>query len=93
MRSVTNMSTGIAVAGTILVDALNEITAYPQAGELTQIQKVSRAVGGCVPNVAIDIKRVAPNFKVWAMGRVGNDDNGAFVKNGLNLNGVDIPPR
>ena len=83
------MSTGIAVAGIILVDALNEITAYPQAGELTQIQKVSRAVGGCVPNVAIDIKRVAPNFKVWAMGRVGNDDNGAFVKNGLNLNGVD----
>ena len=84
------MSTGIAVAGSILVDMLNEITAYPNVGELTKIQTVSHAVGGCVPNVAIDIKRVAPDVRVWAVGRVGKDENGAEVKAELERNGVDI---
>ena len=83
------MQSGIAIAGSILVDALNEISAYPKEGELTKIQRVSRAVGGCVPNVAIDIKRVARDTKVWAIGRVGADDNGAFVKAELIKNGVD----
>ena len=62
MRNVTNMKNGIAVAGTILVDNLNEISAYPKAGELTKIKKVQKAVGGCVPNVAIDLKRICPDF-------------------------------
>lgn len=83
------MQSGIAIAGSILVDALNEISAYPKEGELTKIQRVSRAVGGCVPNVAIDIKRVARDTKVLAIGRVGADDNGAFVKAELAKNGVD----
>ena len=37
---------GIAVAGTALVDKINEISAYPRAGELTKILSVQRAAGG-----------------------------------------------
>jgi len=45
---------GIAVAGSVLVDKINEIKAYPQSGELTQIVGLEKAVGSCVPNVALD---------------------------------------
>ncbi|MBQ2701425.1 MAG: carbohydrate kinase family protein, partial [Clostridia bacterium] len=58
---------GIAVAGVILVDELNELSAYPKAGELTKILSVRRAVGGCVPNVAIDLKRMEADLRVCAV--------------------------
>lgn len=83
------MNTGIAVAGTILVDEINEISAYPSAGELTKIQSVQRSVGGCVPNVGIDLKRLDPDLIVKAVGKIGADDNGEYVKNTFTENGVD----
>lgn len=79
---------GIAIAGSILVDKINEIKAYPQAGELTQIQSVMQAVGGCVPNVGIDIKRMRPDLTVKAVGKIGKDADGEFVNDTLANNGV-----
>ena len=84
------MKTGIAVAGTILVDKINEISAYPQAGELTKIKSVQKAIGGCVPNVAVDLKRICPDLTVKAVGKIGADEEGEYVKNVLAENGVDI---
>ena len=84
-----NNKTGIAVAGTILVDKLNEIGAYPASGELTKILSVSRAVGGAVPNVGIDIKRVDPTITVKAVGKIGRDAEGDFLVDTLEENGVD----
>ena len=84
------MKSGIAVAGSILVDEINEISAYPNAGELTQIKSVQKSVGGCVPNVAIDLKRICPALTVKAVGKVGADENGAYVKAVLSQNGVDV---
>lgn len=90
MRNVTNMKNGIAVAGSILVDNINEISAYPSAGELTKIKSVKKSVGGCVPNVAIDLKRICPDLTVKAVGKIGTDENGEYVKEVLFKNGVDI---
>lgn len=90
MRNVTDMKNGIAVAGSILVDNINEISAYPQAGELTKIRSVQKSVGGCVPNVAIDLKRICPELTVKAVGKIGADENGEYVKEVLSKNGVDI---
>ena len=84
------MKSGIAVVGTILVDSINEISAYPQAGELTKIKSVQKSVGGCVPNVAIDLKRICPDLTVKAVGKVGKDENGEYVKEVLSANGVDV---
>lgn len=83
------MKTGIAVAGSILVDKINEISAYPQAGELTKILNLKKAVGGCVPNVAIDLKRMANSLAVKAVGCIGDDEEGAFTRTTLEENGVD----
>lgn len=84
------MKSGIAVAGTILVDSINEISAYPCAGELTKIKSVQKSVGGCVPNVAIDLKRLCPALTVKAVGKIGVDENGDYVKEVLSREGVDL---
>lgn len=86
---------GIAVAGTILVDKLYEISAYPNAGELTQIRSITMALGGLVPNDGIDLKRIRPDLPVFAIGKVGGDSEGQFVldtlkNNGLNIDGVIV---
>ena len=88
-RVKTIMKSGIAVAGTILVDNINEISAYPSAGELTKIKSVQKSVGGCVPNVAIDLKRIKPDLDVKAVGCIGADDNGDFMRSTLRENGID----
>ena len=81
---------GIAVAGSILVDKINEINAYPSVGELTQIRAVKRAVGGCVPNVAIDLKTLSPETEIYAIGKVGQDDEKTFLLHELGDRGIDL---
>ena len=81
---------GIAVAGSILVDKINEISAYPAVGELTQIRSVKRAVGGCVPNVAIDLKTLSPETDIYAIGKVGADDEKAFLLQELGSRSIDL---
>lgn len=80
---------GIAFAGSILVDKINSIAAYPAAGQLTKILGLKSAVGGCVPNCAIDMKTLAPETPVFAVGKVGADAEGHFVCEQLGAAGVD----
>ena len=80
---------GIAVVGTVLVDKINEIAAYPAAGALEKIVNVSKAAGGLVPNVGLDLKKICPDLPVWAVGKVGDDDNGTFLKELLADGGLD----
>ncbi len=81
---------GIAIAGSILVDKINEIDAYPTVGELTKIRAVKRAVGGCVPNVAIDLKTLSPETDIYAIGKVGADDEKTFLLRELGDRGIDL---
>ena len=81
---------GIAVAGSILVDEINAVRRYPSCGELAPILARSRSVGGCVPNVAIDLKKLRPDLPVWALGRIGDDSNGRFVKEQLQNQDVNV---
>lgn len=81
---------GIVVAGSVLVDKINEIRAYPQSGELTQIVHLEKAVGGCVPNVALDLKKICPDMEVKAIGKIGKDEEGVYVSGVLEQEGVDI---
>lgn len=81
--------TGIAICGTLLVDIINETDTYPNCGELTKILAVQSAVGGCVCNVGIDLKKICPDLKVSAIGKIGADDNGEFIKSELLKNGLD----
>lgn len=81
---------GIAVVGTVLVDKIYGISAYPDAGELTHIRSIDRSVGGLVPNDGIDLKRLAPELDVVAVCKVGDDGDGQFVIDTLKNNGIDV---
>lgn len=86
---------GIAFAGNILVDTVKMIPVYPQPGMLAQISAVKNAVGGCVPNTAIDLAVIDPDLPIWAYGMVGNDDPGKYVtgemqKVGIHTDGVIV---
>lgn len=81
---------GIAVAGNMIVDKLNLIDAYPAAGQLVQIRGLDKSVGGCVPNVALDLKTLKPELPVWALGCIGRDAEGTYLKQTLQKGGVDI---
>ncbi len=81
---------GIAVAGTILVDNIYEIGAYPQSGELTQIRSIQRATGGLVSNNGIGLKKVCPNLPVYAVGKIGADEIGRYALKEYSLAGVDV---
>lgn len=81
---------GIAVAGTTLVDKIYGIGEYPRIGELASVSGFSQSVGGCVPNVGIDLKKIRPDIPVYAYGKVGSDADGEYVKNRLKEGGLDI---
>ena len=64
----------VAVAGNLILDVMKRIESFPQIGMLANIGETSYAVGGCVCNTAIDLKRLCPDFEVSAFGKVGDDD-------------------
>ncbi len=82
-------SPALLIAGTILVDILKTIPTYPEAGRLVQISAMEQSVGGAVPNTAIDIARLAPDFPVRVFGKVGDDDYGKFAVRTMHDAGLD----
>lgn len=82
------MRTGIAIAGNLIVDFVKEIDAFPQQGMLGNIRRVEKSIGGCVPNTLIDLSKIDGTLKLCAYGRVGGDDNGRFIIDTLNQQGI-----
>ena len=80
---------GIAVAGSILVDKIYAIFSYPEAGELTKIHSITQAMGGLVPNNSIGLKKLWPELDVFSIGKIGNDELGAYTIQQLQQNGID----
>lgn len=81
---------GIAVAGNIILDVVKTIEKYPAEGQLTTVKGMSLAVGGCAPNVAIDLARIDPQLSVSVHGRVGTDEYGRFILSALQKNGINV---
>ena len=81
---------GITFAGNILVDVVKTITGYPEPGMLANITAVSQAVGGCVPNTAIDVAKMDQNVSIRALGRVGDDAYGRYVTGQMQKYGIEV---
>lgn len=84
------MTKGIAVAGTIVVDEIKDVDFYPGKGMLANILSIHKSTGGCVCNTLADLSRLDGNLSLYALGRVGEDDNGEFVKSSLQKYGINI---
>ncbi len=79
----------IYIAGNILADKLKIIDSYPKEGMLAKILGISKCVGGCVPNTSISIAKMKGDIEVYALGKLGRDEDGEFVEQMLKSSGVD----
>lgn len=79
----------LVIAGNILVDVVKNIDSYPKIGMLSHITDMSMAVGGCVPNTAINLAKIDKNIPISASGLVGDDENGRYVVSQLEKVGID----
>ena len=80
---------GITLAGNILTDVVKTVDCYPNIGMLANISDVSRAVGGCVPNTGIDLKKIDNSLRVTAIGKIGNDEGGEFLLSEFDKYGLE----
>lgn len=81
---------GIAIAGNIITDMVKTINFYPKEGMLANITDMTRAVGGCVSNTAIDLAKIDYRIPVSVLGRVGMDENGRFIVSELQKYGISV---
>lgn len=86
---ITGERRGIAVAGNVLTDIVKSIDTYPDVGMLSSIQSVTKSVGGCVPNITIDLTKIDPSIPISAIGCVGDDENGRYVLSQMQRRNID----
>lgn len=80
----------VAIAGNMILDVVKNIETFPQKGMLVNISETSYAVGGCVCNTAIDLKRLAPSLAVSAYGKVGRDSYADYILNAMTQEEIDV---
>ena len=81
---------GIAIAGLTLLDLVTDIDVYPTMGMLANISRVTRAVGGCMPNTAINLSKIDRRIPITVFGKVGTDENGRYIVDQLHQNGINV---
>ena len=86
---MTGERKGITIAGNILADIVKTIDCYPEIGMLANIKNIKRAVGGCVPNTAIDLAKIDRSIPVSAIGKIGDDEYGRYIISQFNRYNID----
>lgn len=81
---------GVTFIGTMLVDYVKMINAYPPEGSLCHMGEISQCIGGLAANTAVDLKILAPHLHVAAMSMVGKDDGGQYIREKVASYGVDV---
>ena len=84
------MKNGITVAGNIVMDIVKKIDSYPKEGMLANIVDVSYGIGGCTVNTLYDLAKMDSGMPLYAMGRIGDDENGRNIVNTLKEAGIDV---
>lgn len=76
---ITGERRGITVAGNIITDLVKRVECYPNIGMLANIKSVTKAIGGCAPNVGIDLAKIDPTIPISALGCIGDDEYGHYL--------------
>lgn len=78
------MRKGICVAGNMVVDITYPIVRWPKQSELTTISgEITRSVGGAVCNVVADLARMDQKLPLTALGVIGQDREGDYIREQL----------
>lgn len=80
---------GIVSAGTWTLDRIKVIDAWPQEERLAEIIATDRQGGGSGHNLAVDIRKLDPSIPVEAIGLLGEDADGEFLRSHALSAGID----
>ncbi len=80
----------ICIAGNIIADVVKNIDTYPKLGMMARIGDINYAVGGCVPNTAINLSKIDSSLPISVFGRVGIDEYGRRILYQLQQSGIDV---
>ena len=81
--------TGIIAAGNWIIDRLKLIDRFPTEGESCRVLEEMQSGGGGPCNVLCDLAAMKTSIPLYAAGRVGSDEAGAWLRNELVLRGID----
>ena len=84
------MPVNITVAGNMIADTVKKIDSYPARGTLSSILDISRGVGGMACSTSIALAMLDESYSITAIGRLGDDENGSFVRDILEKGGVNL---
>ena len=71
---------GVITAGTWVLDLNKTVAAWPIEDSENTYLLVDHQGGGSGCNMAIDLRRLDPNFPIETMGLVGDDSDGRFLR-------------
>jgi sugar/nucleoside kinase (ribokinase family) len=80
---------GVVSGGSFIADILKSIDRYPPEDGLALVEPVGRACGGPAFNIVADLRLLGGDMPLAAMGLLGRDDNGRFIRDTLASLGVD----
>lgn len=80
---------GLLAAGNWIVDRVKIVDRWPHQDALAMILDQSESNGGCAYNMAKDLAALDCGFPLHACGRVGDDEDGNWIRRDLDAHGVD----
>lgn len=80
---------GFVTGGTWCVDYNTTIPVWPNEESATRILSVERQGGGSGCNFAVDMRKLDPEIAVATIGLLGEDEDGAFLRDVAHSNGID----
>jgi sugar/nucleoside kinase (ribokinase family) len=75
-----NQGKGIACAGNWTVDLVKVIDCYPRENGLAEVVEEAMGGGGCAHNVILSLARFDAALDLYAVGLLGDDPNGDFLR-------------
>ncbi len=70
---------GICCAGNFIIDHVKTVNTWPAEETLSDILAEDLGTGGSPYNVCIDLARFGVDFPLWALGLVGDDEDGRRI--------------
>jgi len=80
---------GVACAGHWIVEHLHTVSHYPSEGEHAIISTQVKSLGGCAYNVIRHLHDLDPDLFLYAIGIIGDDDDGHEILNDLHRRDID----
>ena len=77
---MSNSRSGLLAGGNWIVDAVKIIDTWPQQDALANILSTTKGTGGSPFNVLVDLAIMGTAFPLAAVGLVGDDENGRWIR-------------